>query len=82
MSKRIIDPNDPLHDSVEKTLAGLSPKERAARLNEMFDKPSEAVVKPESSQPSAESDSERAKRILGLDLSPAEIELAKALGYL
>ena len=51
MSKHIIDPNDSLHDSAERTLAGLSPKERANRLREMFDK-----------LPSVEPDLEREKK--------------------
>jgi hypothetical protein len=34
--QRLIDPNDPLHASIEDALVGLSPKERVRRLHEMF----------------------------------------------
>ena len=51
---QVIDPNDPLHDSVEATLAGLSPAERAKRLVEMFSKdykPSPEPQEPSSPEP-------------------------------
>ncbi len=35
-SDRLLDPNDPLHSAIEDMLAGLSPKERVKRLDQLF----------------------------------------------
>ena len=34
--QRVLDPNDPLHSAIESVVAGLSPKERVARLDQLF----------------------------------------------
>lgn len=40
---QVIDTQDDLHDAVERSVAGLTPEQRAKRLIEMFGKPAQSA---------------------------------------
>lgn len=48
LKTQVIDPQDDLHEAVERSVAGLSPEERAEKLMEMFGGAAEAEPAPEA----------------------------------